>query len=122
MNAQAPMLQDPQVIVSNAFGRFILRLAAAEAGRRGALAAYITAAYPAERLARMMRGTGLDRFPAIAGFLADRTNSLFPNADPMRDRCGCWLPAALVAARGGGTFPPVRVRVCLYRGLFRGVV
>ena len=80
MNAQAPMLQDPQVIVSNAFGRFILRLAAAEAGRRGALAAYITAAYPTERLARMMRGTGLDRPLSCPG------SSLFVSR-PLSRRC-----------------------------------
>ena len=80
MNAQAPMPQDPQVIVSNGFGRFILRLAAAEAGRRGALAAYITAAYPTERLARMMRGTGLDRF------LSCPRSSLFVSR-PLSRRC-----------------------------------
>lgn len=37
---------DRPVVISNGYGRFHLRLAAAEAARRGRLAAYVTAAYP----------------------------------------------------------------------------
>lgn len=43
------------VVISNGYGRFHLRLAAAEAARRGRLAAYITAAYPTARLSAFAR-------------------------------------------------------------------
>lgn len=60
----------PRVIVSNGFGRFHLRLAGVEAGRRGALAAFITGAWPTPGLARLLAFTGLDRRPAIGRFIA----------------------------------------------------
>lgn len=61
---------DPRVVVSNGFGRFHMRLAAAEAGRRDALDAFVTGAYPTAGLTRALNSAGLARFPAIARFLA----------------------------------------------------
>lgn len=64
--ARAP----PRLIVSNGFGHFHLRLAATEATRRGALAAFITGGYPTPGLARFLRITGLDRIDAAGRLLA----------------------------------------------------
>ena len=60
---------NPRVVISNGFGRFHLRVAAAEAARRGALAAFITGGYPTPGLARWIQATGLSRAPAISRFL-----------------------------------------------------
>ena len=60
----------PNVIVSNGFGRFHMRLAAAEAGQRDAPAAFLTGTYPTAGLSRFVRGIGANRFPAVARFLA----------------------------------------------------
>ena len=60
----------PRIIVSNGFGRFPLRLAAAEAASRGALAAFVTGGYPTPALARWVDAAGLARFPATGRFLA----------------------------------------------------
>jgi len=54
----------PEVIVSNGFGRFHLRLAAAEAHRRSALTALVTGVYPGVGLVRLLRATGLSRIAA----------------------------------------------------------
>jgi glycosyltransferase involved in cell wall biosynthesis len=59
-----------QIIVSNGFGRFHMRLAAVEAGRRDALAAFVTGAYPTPGLAGWLTRLGLAERPAIARFLA----------------------------------------------------
>ncbi|MBO6783463.1 MAG: glycosyltransferase family 4 protein [Alphaproteobacteria bacterium] len=61
---------DPRVVVSNGFGRFHMRLAAAEAGRRGLLDAFITGAYPTPGVSKVLDALGLARFPAVARFLA----------------------------------------------------
>ncbi len=66
MNAHANM----KVVASNGFGRFHFRLVATEAAQRDALAAFITAAYPTTGISRTLTAVGLDRFPAIARFLA----------------------------------------------------
>ena len=60
----------PRIIVSNGFGRFPLRLAAAEAASRGALAAFVTGGYPTPALARWFDAAGLARVPAMGRFLA----------------------------------------------------
>lgn len=62
--------RDMKVVVSNGFGRFHLRLAAAEAGRRETLAAFITGAYPTAGLSRVVKACGLARFSPVARFLA----------------------------------------------------
>jgi hypothetical protein len=49
-----------QIIVSNGFGRFHMRLAAVEAGRRDALAAFVTGAYPTPGLPATLRDTAPD--------------------------------------------------------------
>ena len=60
----------PRIIVSNGFGRFPLRLAAAEAASRDALAAFVTGGYPTPALARWVEAAGLARVPAAGRFLA----------------------------------------------------
>lgn len=60
----------PEVIVSNGFGRFHLRLAAVEAARRGALAAFITGACPTPGTARWIETVHLSRVRSIGRFLA----------------------------------------------------
>ena len=84
MTGRDPAFQAENVIVSNGFGRFHMRLAAAEAGQRNALAAFITGAYPTAGLSRLVTGLGVNRFPAVARFLArsepipaDRTHALW---------------------------------------------
>ncbi|MEP4885635.1 MAG: glycosyltransferase family 4 protein [Alphaproteobacteria bacterium] len=57
------------MIISNGFGRFSLRLAAAEAASRGALTAFITGAYPTPGLTRALSGIGLARLKPIGRFL-----------------------------------------------------
>jgi len=59
----------PNVIISNGFGRFSLRLAAAEAAKRDALAAFITGAYPTPGLTRCLSALGLSRLKPIGRFL-----------------------------------------------------
>ena len=59
----------PAVVISNGFGRFHLRVAAVEAARRGALAAFITGGYPTPELTRWSHACGLSRVPAISRFL-----------------------------------------------------
>jgi len=58
-----------KAIISNGFGRFSLRLAAAEAAKRDALTAFITGAYPTPGLARALTGVGLARLKPIGRFL-----------------------------------------------------
>ena len=64
--AQAPL----RLIVSNGFGQFHMRLAATEATRRRALAAFITGGYPTPALARFLRIARLGRFDAAGRLLA----------------------------------------------------
>ncbi|MBT3931163.1 MAG: glycosyltransferase [Rhodospirillaceae bacterium] len=59
----------PNAIISNGFGRFSLRLAAAEAARRDALTAFITGAYPTPGLARALSALGLSRLKPVRRFL-----------------------------------------------------
>lgn len=59
----------PKVIISNGFGRFSLRLAAAEAAKRDALTAFITGAYPTPGLTRALTKLGLARFKPVGRFL-----------------------------------------------------
>lgn len=59
----------PNVIISNGFGRFSLRLAAAEAAKRDALTAFITGAYPTPGLTRALTALGLSRLKPIGRFL-----------------------------------------------------
>ena len=63
-------MNTPRIIVSNGFGRFHLRLAAAEAASRGALAAFVTGGYPTPALARWVEAAGLARIPAMGRLLA----------------------------------------------------
>ena len=58
-----------KAIISNGFGRFSLRLAAAEAARRDALTAFITGAYPTPGLTRALTGFGLARLKPVGRFL-----------------------------------------------------
>lgn len=60
---------ETNVIISNGFGRFSLRLAAAEAARRDALTAFITGAYPTPGLARALTALGLARIRPVGRFL-----------------------------------------------------
>ncbi|MCY3793720.1 MAG: glycosyltransferase family 4 protein [Gammaproteobacteria bacterium] len=65
------------VVVSNGFGQFHLRIAAAEAQARSALAGFITGGYPNAALARMADTLGLSRAPAVAR-LRERAADLSP--------------------------------------------
>ena len=60
----------PRIIVSNGFGQFPLRLAAAEMASRDVLAAFVTGGYPTPALARRVEAAGLARIPAMGRFLA----------------------------------------------------
>lgn len=59
----------PNAIISNGFGRFSLRLAAAEAAKRDALTAFITGAYPTPGLTRALTGLGLARLKPVGRFI-----------------------------------------------------
>ena len=63
-------MKRPRIIVSNGFGQFPLRLAAAEMASRDVLAAFITGGYPTPTLARRAEAAGLVRIPAMGRFLA----------------------------------------------------
>ena len=67
----------PSVVVSNGFGQFHLRIAAAEAEARSALAGFITGGYPSPSLTRAMDVMGLSRAPALAR-LRQRRADLLP--------------------------------------------
>ncbi|MEQ8370169.1 MAG: glycosyltransferase family 4 protein, partial [Alphaproteobacteria bacterium] len=58
------------LVVSNGFAKFPMSVAAAEAERRGTLAALITGAWPTPRLVSLLRATGLDRRPRLQRLLA----------------------------------------------------
>lgn len=59
-----------KVIVSNGFGRFHMRLAAGEAAQSGALAAFVTGAYPTPGLRKFIESTGLSRLRPLGRFLS----------------------------------------------------
>ena len=56
----------PPVVVSNGFGQFHLRIAAAEADARSVLAGFITGGYPNATLTRALAALGLSRAPVLA--------------------------------------------------------
>lgn len=58
------------VVISNGYGRFHLRAAAAEAARRGRLAAYITAAYPSASTKALVAAAGLATWRPVARLLS----------------------------------------------------
>lgn len=61
-----------KVIISNGFSKFHLAVAAAEAQRRGKLAAFLTGAYPTPAVRRLVTGAGLSGGWQLARLLARR--------------------------------------------------